>query len=361
MSRCLCGFGLCLVALAGGSATPRTGAAQVAPSSARRPFSFVVLGHVRGEENDSLNPKLGELLDRVRALKPDFAVLTGDMIWGDVHTNPVDSARVEREWNALDSALATLRMPVYRVPGNHDISDLRSRDVYIRRYGRLPQVLTLYGTRLILLSSAWIPADGDTRHNPYVRPRALDSTQVRFLQEEMARPGTWDQTFVFMHHLLWWYPDAPWWRDVHPWLARAKVRAVFGGDYGPMKFSAMSRDGVDYIQCSMETPVPLVMLKNSEKSLLLSSQFDNFLYVTVNGPQASIQVKTLGEYSSGMFTPQMYEAIHAPRPEDQTLRARLGKLIAGRWGLVGIALAGAAAFLAGAVAAVFWTSRRARG
>ncbi|MFQ5691404.1 MAG: metallophosphoesterase family protein, partial [Gemmatimonadota bacterium] len=126
-------------------------------------FSFVVLGHLRGLRDGSLAYNLAELLDEVRELKPDFAVLTGDLIWGDTQTNPADSLRVVSEWNALDSALATLHTPIYRVPGNHDINDLVTRDIFFDRYGSIPRAVDVHGSRLILLGSGWIPADGDRR------------------------------------------------------------------------------------------------------------------------------------------------------------------------------------------------------
>jgi predicted MPP superfamily phosphohydrolase len=105
-------------------------------------YSFVVVGHVRRDHSGGLlHPRLGELIERIKSLKPDLVFLTGDMVWGDVDSNPANPAEVEREWQALDSALATLAAPVHRVPGNHDISDLGTRDLYVRRYGRLPQAV----------------------------------------------------------------------------------------------------------------------------------------------------------------------------------------------------------------------------
>ena len=50
--------------------------------------------------------------------------------------------------------------------------------------------------------------------------------------------------FLLMHHMLWWKEDAPWWAQVHPLLLGTNVRAVFAGDYGPMKFSHLRRDAI---------------------------------------------------------------------------------------------------------------------
>jgi len=55
-------------------------------------------------------------------------------------------------------------------------------------------------------------------------------------------------------------------------------------------------------------------------SRLLSSQFDNFLVVDVNGPQVTVDIRTLAGVSSGQFTPARWRAI------EQISAAR-----AGRW------------------------------
>jgi Calcineurin-like phosphoesterase len=313
-----------------------------ADSLARRPFTFVTLGHIRGKNDGKLNPKLGELMERVRAVRPDLVVLTGDIIFGDVQSDPADTAEVRREWNEVDSALATLGVPTLRVPGNHDISDLGTRDLWWGRYGRIPAVVERFGSRFILLGSAWIPADGDTRHQRIVRPEALDTAQVAFLRQELARPGSWDHTFVLQHHTLWWDDAAPWWKDVHPMLARAGVTAVFAGDYGPMKFSHLTRDSVRYLQASMEGIMTLQTLQNFERSRVLSSQFDNFLVVKVDGPSLEVGVETVGEFTSPQFQPAFFDSM-MPKPKPTGWRADVAELatprkLAALGGLVILAL-----------------------
>ena len=293
-----------------------------ADSAVRRPFTFVALGHVRGKGDGKLNPKIGELLERVSAVRPDFVLLTGDIVFGDVQSDLADTVKVRGEWDQIDSAMATLGVPVHRVPGNHDISDLGTRDLWRNRYGALPAVVERHGSRFILLSSAWVPRDGDTRHLRITRPRELDSAQVDFLRNELARPGRWDHTFVVMHHMLWWDESASWWREVHPMLASAGVEAVFAGDYGPLKFSYLTRDSVQYLQASMEGIMSLQTLKNFERSRVLSSQFDNFLVVKVDGPAVDIRVETLGELSSPQFQPAFFEAM-MPKPAATGWRADL--------------------------------------
>jgi hypothetical protein len=319
MSRSAIAFVLGLASLPG-----RQVAGQ-ADSTSKRPFSFAVLGHIRGDRDHKLNPKLGELLDHVRALHPDLVVLTGDIIWGDLFGGRPsertaalpDTAIVRHEWEAVDSALATLRVPVYRVPGNHDISDLGTKRTWWRRYGPLPRVVERYGSRLLLVSSAWIPADDDTVRRIVTRPAALDSAETAWLRNQLGRPPL-EHTFLFMHHLIWWDSTATWWKEIHPLLRPAGVRAVFSGDYGPLKFSHLTRDSVQYLQGSMEGIMKLATLRAIPTSRVLSAQFDNFLFVTVRGPSVEVQVKTLGEWSSPQYEPAFFLATTEPPPPPVT-------------------------------------------
>jgi hypothetical protein len=293
-------------------------------STTRRPFTFAVLGHVRGNRDGALNPKLAELIERVRMTNPDFVLLTGDIIWGEVDTVPRDTAEVRRQWDAIDSVLGHLEVPVFRVPGNHDISDLRTRDLYYQRYGRVPQVIERFGSRLILLASPWIPADGDTVARAITRPVALDSSQAAWLRAELARKGDWDHTFLAMHHILWWNTNAPWWRELHPTVAQSGVRMVFAGDYGPLKFSRVTRDSVLYLQSSMEGIMSVEALRRFETGRILSAQFDNFLVVRVNQDTAKVEVRTLGEWSSPQFEPAFYQAM-MPQPQPTGWRRRIAE------------------------------------
>ena len=337
---------LLAAAIALGLSAGVAGGAAAQAAAAPRPVRFAVLGHIRGDADNTLYALLPELLEEVRALEPDFVVLTGDIIWGEYTSKTVDRALITRTWDQVDSAVKTLGVPVYRVPGNHDISDPVTRDVYFQRYGTPPQTVDVAGTRLILLNSSWTPAGSDTvpEKRPHVRGVPLDAGQIAFVRQALADTAAYRHAFVFTHHLLWFDGGAPWWKDVHPLLAGRKVRAVFSGDLGPMKFAHMERDSVQYYQTSMEGNASVEIQRVLLGSRLIGQQFDNFLLVSVDGPRVDVDVKVFGATSAGKFTPQRWAQVSEPLPPDP-LPARL-------WNLVGsparlAALAGAAALLLG--------------
>lgn len=333
---------LALLAAAFAGAISSNLSAQAARPDAWR---FVVLGHIRGNARMRINPKLAELVQRVRDLHPDFVVLTGDAIWGDVEATTWRPEVVEDEWNAVDSALAGIGVPIYRTPGNHDISSVMSRDIWRKRYGTIPSVVTHKDAKLILLTSTFIPPDGDTTRMKHIGGIDLDSAQLAFLRGALAAPPA-RHTFVFMHHLLWWEPDGgAWWRDVHPLLAAAHVDDVFSGDYGPMKFSTMEKDGVRYFQGSLEPRVPLERLQRVTFSRLLSSQLDVFFEVQVAGDSAKVIVHPVAEVSGGDFTPARYREIDNAPP--LTTKERIRELLRDRRKLMMLAAAGGLALVVG--------------
>jgi hypothetical protein len=266
---------------------------------------------------------------------------------------------IRADWERLDRALAPIAVPIYRVPGNHDICDVATRDVWIERYGSLPRALEFGNARFLLVSSAWIPEDDDPRKHPqsFIRGRALGASDQSFLRAELESHAA-QHVFVVMHHMLWWEDTAPWWRDVHPLFAGRNVRAVFAGDYGPMKFSHLSRDGVEYLQTSIENKVSLEMLRGREASRALSSQFDNFLFVTVDGSEVRYEVRTVGALNTGKFTPQHWREVYEYDKDS------LSRRIYARWstpdrligGLLGVS--GAAFALGAGVVVAFVLARR---
>ncbi len=335
---------------------------QSARSQEATSFDFVVLGHVRGGNDHRLHPRLGELLDRVRVLDPDLIVLTGDIIWGDYHNFDRTPDVLHAEWAAVDSALAPIGVPVLRVPRNHDVSDLVSLDVYRSRYGNPYQVYDTAGIRFVLLNSAWIPEDGGTAHNRFIRGHPIAEDQLDWLRNSLEDPTAPSRRFVFLHHLLWWEPEgSAWWQDVHPLLRAHGVRAVVSGEYGPLKFSHLTRDDIDYFQTSLGGDPQVGLLKFAESNRVLAAQFDNFLFVSVREDETRFEVITLGEMSSGHFSPAHYSAVFRESGDPLPLGTRVWRLIGSPARLAALGALVMLSFLAGVLVSRIIRGRTSRG
>ncbi len=334
-------------------------AATLPADSASRPLTLAVLGHVRGRDT-GLNPLFVETLEQLRRLRPDVVILTGDIIWGDNDHDLADSAVIEREWQEMDSALATLGLPVYRIPGNHDWHDPVTSRAWLRRYGTLPQAVNLGRVRLLLLSTMPPPPAGAPAR-VYPR-RSLDSAQVAFLRAELADPTAYDHAFVFMGHLLWWANDSTaWWREVHPLLVAGRVSGVFSGDLGPLKFSHVEHAGVHYYQSAIETQPVLALLQRSPAARLISAQLDNFLIVTLQGAERRVEVHTVGAESSGRFTRDRYTAVYQQPLTWEMRQHQVSEAVGGRRRLAaGVLLALLASFLLGMGVSRRWAGRGTR-
>ncbi|MCC7011624.1 MAG: metallophosphoesterase [Planctomycetes bacterium] len=278
-------------------------------------YTFAVVGHTRGGPGNGTLPmeRYDELVREVRRCKPAFVVLTGDLVYGDFEAREVDRAAVESDWDAVDRVFARFECPVHRVPGNHDLWDPTTRDLWTERYGELQKSFDYEGSKFLLLNSCWTPAPGETGQCPprFIRGVQLDDSRVRFVEGEIEGARDAAHVFAFLGHVLWWDDEASWWSDVHPLLSQVPTRAVFSGDLGPWKFSHQQRDGIHYIQSAVEFTVPpTVMQRNRESIRSISEQLDNFALVTVDGDAVRIEIRTLGALESGRFTPAKYREVH---------------------------------------------------
>lgn len=322
----------------------------VGATTADDSYRFAVVGHVRGGPGDGVVPreKLARLAAELRKLELDFVVLTGDIVWGDFETEGAPNIEAIRaDFDEVDALLAGVGAPIHRTPGNHDLWDALTRDLWLERYGELYFAFEHRGSRFVFLCTPWTPSkDGQRCPGRYIRGAPLPPEQVAFVAEQMQLGRGAEHVFVFGHHLLWWPADAPWRRDVHPLFAQAPVRAVFAGDLGPWKFSHELADGVHYLQSAVDFSnlPPLSMRRNREESRSIVDQLDNYLVVTVDGPRVEFEVEVFGaledehrdaanwravhEHDAGTFRRKLFERMNTSE-RAFTWVLRIGALAAG--------------------------------
>jgi len=279
-------------------------------------FSFVVWGHPRGPKDGDPPLYHEEILARITALGPDLLIITGDMISGGAsRSKPFDPEIIRSDWVYFDQLLDTLGIPVLRSPGNHDVNNFATRDIYLERYQKPPYALTFQGSRFIILDSVGI----DQRKNDagrywHFQGLPFDKAQLDFIKTEIANQDQFEHLFFFWHHTRFWSDsNSNWWQDIHPLLKNGKTRAIFTGD--PIqKYLYENHDGIHYVASSVFETHPIKWLlkhPGTKSGWGVFRQLDNLQYVRVEQDSVTLQTIVVGETQNKALSPGFWETYEA--------------------------------------------------
>ena len=276
-------------------------------------FSFIVWGHPRGIDDRDPPLHLNEFTELVRELKPDFIVITGDMIQGRIGRIEEQKTSIESDWDFFDECVKTLEIPIYRLPGNHDVSNKITSDIYSKRYPQPPYSFSYKGSRFVLLDSIGIKQrSNDSGLYWGYDAQPFDEEQINFIKNEISNQNKYNHLFFFMHHTSpWSKSESFWWDHVHPLLVNGKTRAVFSGDNpSDMKFAHIEQDGIHYLLNNTFPTRTLITYKRwPDWSSCGQRQMDNVQFVQVNGNKVKYKTHVIGELSTESLSWRYYEKV----------------------------------------------------
>jgi 3',5'-cyclic AMP phosphodiesterase CpdA len=226
------------------------------PSSTESPrFTFLQISdvHVGHALNRPVHKRLAAAIELANALKSSFVIDTGDMT-----THPVYEANEENlaEFAEYKSYAASLIMPLYNVPGNHDIGYLdggndvrrdgkrwadgkRLRAWYCRNMGPLDQAFVVGGVSFLLINNNPLKSKS---------PGYISDDQFQWIEEKLK---TSERAFIFCHvQLLENGRGTPWGVSAQGLVGlcrQYRVAAVAYGHYHQAHVKAV--DGTQYIMC----------------------------------------------------------------------------------------------------------------
>jgi 3',5'-cyclic AMP phosphodiesterase CpdA len=93
-------------------------------------FSFLLLSDRTGMAQPGVFERAVAITN---LLRPDFALHLGDAIEGYTR----DPGELARQWKEFDGIVGALEVPLFRVPGNHDVGNELMRDEWLARHGAL--------------------------------------------------------------------------------------------------------------------------------------------------------------------------------------------------------------------------------
>ena len=163
-------------------------------------------------------------------MKPDFVLTVGDMIQG--YTD--DTITIKDEWEEYMTLIEPLTAPIYFTPGNHDIADSVSRELYKRYIGEPYYSFDIRGVHFVVLDNS-IPDEIDD----------FATEQIEWLAQDLERNKGALYTMVYFHKPFWIETVANGEPDtLHSLFVKHGVDAVFTGHYH-IYFSG-EFDGVKY-------------------------------------------------------------------------------------------------------------------
>lgn len=203
-----------------------------------RPFTFAVLGDNRGDSLGNQSPIFLRILRELSKESPALVFNTGDLINGFKED---EEAGLRQMWKGYKAATAKLGVPVFNVPGNHDVFNQLSSRLWKEYMGASYYSFDRGPARFIAL-------DTETE------PSRLSAEQFRWLEKQLAGAGE-RNVFVFFHQPLFpvdghigssldKYPQE---RDrLHELFVRHRknIKGIFQGHEHLYSFE--ERDGVPY-------------------------------------------------------------------------------------------------------------------
>ena len=201
--------------------------ADEAPSPLACPVRFAVLGDRTG---DHVPGVYGQIVAEIEWLKPEFVITVGDMIEGYTE----DTSVLIAEWEELLSLVEPLSMPIYFIPGNHDITTDPLVGLY-RLYVGEPVYSFDYRNLhfAILDNSRWDSSE------------ELPGEQIDWLIGDLTQHAEAAFTFVFIHKPFWYNTTALGKPDtLHSLFRNYGVDAVFTGHFH--RYFTGQYDGIIY-------------------------------------------------------------------------------------------------------------------
>jgi predicted phosphodiesterase len=156
--------------------------AGTGPAAAPEAFRFAILGDRTGEAQPGVYEQAWR---EAAAGRPAFVVTTGDTVQG------LNDAAAEGEWLEAERILEPYRrIPLYLVPGNHDIWSVRSEQLYLKHAARPLHYSFDYGQAHFTILDNSRTAD-------------LPAAELAFLEADLKAHAAQPVKFVFSHRPSW--------------------------------------------------------------------------------------------------------------------------------------------------------------
>lgn len=152
------------------------------------PFSFAVAGDSQPQGESGEQPEvLKKIIEEINKSGAAFLVHLGDKIHGSKDINIV-----RRQYGEYQDVIAKLKIPVYTVVGNHDVSGVKENEELHKKTGPLYYSFEHKNCLFIVLNTEFVGSEG-----------AIKGKQLSWLESELEKGVGYRYIFVFLHRPLY--------------------------------------------------------------------------------------------------------------------------------------------------------------
>jgi len=226
-------------------------------------FTFAIFSDLNGGERRGV---FEVAVAELSLLRPELIMSVGDLIDGGTE----DRAQLTREWDRFDERASEAVAPVFRVGGNHDLTNHTMREVWAERYGPRyyhfvyknvlflvfdtedytdERMREIYSARAAALEAGAGPQPETALEMAYYRmperiTGEIGSDQSEYILDAIADHPDVRWTLLFMHKPVWLREDEPDFSAVETALANQPY-TVFNGHLH--EYGQTVKNGRDYI------------------------------------------------------------------------------------------------------------------
>ncbi len=181
-------------------------------------FTFAIIGDKTGGGLNKWHI-FDRSIDEINVLKPDFAIMVGDLIQGDTS----DIKQLDAEWKEFWKHQSELNVPFLPLPGNHDITNRVMYDYWMKHIGRTYAAFTYKNCLFLLLNTEeWHTNTGEWTN-------WFGEEQIKYVQSQLQLHADVRHTFVLLHRPLWLQKHSGW-EEIEEALGK-RPYTVFAGHY----------------------------------------------------------------------------------------------------------------------------------
>ena len=226
-------------------------------------FTFAIFSDLNGGERE----KVFEVaVAQLSLLRPELILSVGDLIDGGTENRET----LRQEWESFDVRASRAVAPVFKVGGNHDLTNLTMRDVWMERYGARyyhfiyknvlflaldsedyfdDRMLEIYEARAEYIEFRDSIEPEQVKEMKYMKmpertTGEMGKEQSDYFLKVIAEHPNVDWTFLFMHKPVWLKKNDPEFSAIESALSN-RPYTLFNGHFH--SYSHTIKNGRDYI------------------------------------------------------------------------------------------------------------------